>query len=319
MKKFLLMMLTVMTICLFIGCVKIENNTAKDINKIKIGVCIANGNDKYGSYLLGEMKNYSKSLKDVEVVFADAKQNSNTQLSQVEDFISQGVDAIIVLPVYIDSSKAITDKAKAANIPIISLMTPFENQSDAVCYVAPDSKQAAKLEMEYLAKKMNYKGNVAIMMGPMDDRAQRVRTETYHEVISKYPDMKIVAEQSAEWDRARGTALMETWLKSGKEIDAVASNNDEMAIGALKAIEAAGKLGKITVGGIDATPDSLQYLKSGKLAVTVFQDAAKLSKSSIDTAIKAAKGENVEKTINIQNELVTPENVDQYIAKWKNK
>ncbi|AGK99006.1 sugar ABC transporter substrate-binding protein [Clostridium pasteurianum] len=319
MKKFLLMMLTVMTICLFIGCVKTGNDTAKDINKIKIGVCIANGNDKYGSYLLDEMKNYSKSLKDVEVVFADAKQNSNTQLSQVEDFISQRVDAIIVTPVYIDSSKEITDKAKAANIPIISLMNPFENQSDSACYIAPDSKQAATLEMEYLAKKMNYKGNVAIIMGPMDDRAQRVRTETYHEVIAKYSDMKIVAEQPAEWDRARGMALMETWLKSGKEIDAVASNNDEMAIGALKAIEAAGKLGKITVGGIDATPDSLQYLKSGKLAVTVFQDAAKLSKSSIDTAIKAANGENVEKTINIQNELVTPENVDQYIAKWKNK
>lgn len=319
MKKFLLMMLTVMTICLFISCVKIGNDTVKDINKIKIGVCIANGNDKYGSYLLNEMKNYSKSLKDVEVVFADAKQNSNTQLSQVEDFISQRVDAIIVTPVYIDSSKEITDKAKAANIPIISLMNPFENQSDSACYIAPDSKQASTLEMEYIAKKMNYKGNVAIMMGPMDDRAQRVRTETYHEVIAKYPDMKIVAEQSAEWDRARGMALMETWLKSGKEIDAVASNNDEMAIGALKAIEAAGKLGKITVGGIDATPESLQYLKSGKLAVTVFQDAAKLGKSSIDTAIKAVKGENVEKTINIQNELVTPENVDQYIAKWKNK
>ena len=319
MKKFLLMMLTVMPICLFIGCVNIGNNTAKDSSKIKIGVCIANANDKYESYLLEEMKNYSKSLKDAEVVFADAKQNSNTQLSQVENFISQRVDAIIVLPVYIDSTKAITDKAKAANIPIISLMTPFENQSDAVCYIAPDSKQAATLEMEYLAKKINYKGNVAIIMGPMDDKAQRVRTETYHEVITKYPDMKIVAEQSAEWDRSRSMALMETWLKSGKKIDAVASNNDEMAIGALKAIEASGKIGKITIGGIDATPESLQYLKSGKLAVTVFQDAVKLSNISIDTAIKAARGETVEKTINIQNGLVTPENVDQYIAKWKNK
>lgn len=254
-----------------------------------------------------------------QVIFADAKKNSNTQLSQVENFISQRVDVIIVAPVYIDASKPITDKAKAANIPIISLMTPFENQSDAVSYIAPDSKQAATLEMEYLAERMNYKGNVAIMMGPREDRAQRVRTETYHEVISKYPDMEIVAEQSAEWDRARGTVLMENWIESGKKIDSVAVNNDEMAIGALNTIEAAGKLGKITVGGIDATPDSLQYVKSGKLAVTVFQDAEKLSKASIDTAIKAAKGENVEKTISIKNELVTSENVDRYIAKWKNK
>lgn len=308
-----------MIVCLSSGCINMGVDTAKNGNKIRIGVSIANANDKYGSYLLNEMKNYSKSLKDVEVIFADAKKSSNTQLSQVENFISQRVDVIIVIPVYIDASKPIADKAKAANIPIISLMVPFENQNDTASHIAPDSKQAAILEMEYLAKKMNYKGNVAIMMGPREDRAQGVRTATYHEVISKYPDMEIVAEQSAEWNRARGTALMESWITSGKNIDSVAANNDEMAIGALNAIEAAGKLGKITVGGIDATPDSLQYVKSGKLAVTVFQDAEKLSKASIDTAIKAAKGENVEKTINIKNELVTPENVDQYIAKLKNK
>ena len=102
--------------------------------------------------------------------------------------------------------------------------------------------------------------------------AQRLRTEAFHEVIAKYPDMKIVAEQTAEWNRAKGMALMESWLESDKDIDVVACENDEMAIGALMAIEEAGKLGKITVGGIDATPDALDYLKSGKLAVTVFQN-----------------------------------------------
>ncbi|WP_010233236.1 sugar ABC transporter substrate-binding protein [Clostridium arbusti] len=319
MKKFLLMILTVMTICLFIGCVKIDNNTVKDRNKIKIGVCISNYNDKYRSYLLNEMKNYSKTLNDVEVTYVDSKQNSNTQLSQVENFISQGVDAIVINTVYTYSSKEITDKAKAANIPIISLMDPVENQNNAASYITSDSKQAGTVEMEYLAKKLNYKGNVAIMMGQLGGESERLRTEAYHEVIAKYPNMKIVAEQSADWDRARGMALMETWIESGKEIDVVASNNDEMAIGALKAIEAAGKLGKITVGGIDATPEALDYLKNGELAVTVFQDATKLGKSSIETSVKAAKGESVQRTINLQNELVTPENVDQYIAKWKNK
>ncbi|GIM29287.1 sugar ABC transporter substrate-binding protein [Clostridium polyendosporum] len=320
MKKILSMVLiTVMTMCLFTGCTQKINYTSKATKKIKIGISMANFNNKYGSYLLNEMKNYSKSLNDVEVVFADAKLNSNTQLSQVENFISQGVDAIVVNPVYTDSSKPITDKAKAANIPIISMMVPFANENDAACHIAPDSKQAGKLEMEYLAKKMNFKGNVAIIMGPIEDSAQRLRTEAYHEVIAKYPDMKLIGAQTAEWDRARGMALMETWLESGKEIDAVASNNDEMAIGALKAIEAAGKLDKISVGGIDATPDALDYLKSGKLAVTSFQDATKLSKYSIDTAVKVAKGENVDKIIIVQNELVTPEDADKYMAKWKNK
>lgn len=319
MKKLLSMTLIIVIImCLFIGYIK-KINTSRFTRKIKIGVCLPNCSRGYGFYMLDEMKKYAKSLNDVEVVFVDAKSNSNTQLSQVENFISQRVDAIVVNPVYTDATKPITDKAKAANIPIISLMIPFENQDDAACFIAPDSKQAGILEMEYLAKKVNYKGNVAIMMGPIEDYAQRLRTEAYHEVIAKYPDMKIVSEQIADWDRSRGMALMKNWFESDKEIDVVASNNDEMAIGALKAIEAEGKLGKITVGGMDATPDALEYLKNNKLAVTLFQDATKLAQCSIDTAIKLAKGENVEKTILLQNELVTPEDADKYLDRWKNK
>ena len=220
-------------------------------------------------------------------------------------------------PVDTDSSKPITDIAKAAKVPIISVNKPFANQNDAACYVSSDSKQSGILEMEYLAKKMNFKGNVVIMMGTMGQEQQRLRTQGFHDVIAKYPNMKIVAEQTAEWNRAKGMALMENLLQSGKEIDVVASNNDEMAIGALKAIEVAGKLGKITVGGIDATPEGLDYLKSGKLAVTVFQNATAQGQCAIETAVKVAKGENVEKIVNFPNELVAPEDADQYIAKWK--
>lgn len=320
MKKYItLLLINILILCLFSSCSKKISQISTVNQKIKIGVCMASFTDKYGSYLLDEMKKYSKTLSDVEVVFTDAKNDSNIQLSQVEHFISQRVDAIVVTPAYRDATKSMTDKAKAAKIPIISFMGPFENENDAVSYIAPDSFQAATLQMEYLAKKMNYKGNVAIIMGPLIDQSQRERTEACRVVVAKYPDMKIVAEQAADWNRAKAMALMENWLQSGKEIDVVASNNDEMAIGALQAIEEAGKLDKIIVGGIDATPDALEYLKSGKLAVTSFQDAITLAQYAIDTAVKAAKGDTIEKTINIKNELVIPEDADKYIAKWKNK
>ena len=121
MKKILSMVLiTVMMMYLFTGCVQKTNDTLKSTQKIKIGVCISDFNDKFLSYMLNEMKNYSKSLNDVEVVYVDSKNDSNIQLSQVENFISQGVDVIVVNPVDTDSSKPITDKAKAAKIPIIS-------------------------------------------------------------------------------------------------------------------------------------------------------------------------------------------------------
>ncbi|HEY5524207.1 MAG TPA: substrate-binding domain-containing protein, partial [Clostridium sp.] len=198
MKKILSMaLITVMTMSLFTGCVQKTNDTSKATKKIKIGVCISDFNDKFLSYILDEMKNYDKSLNDVEVVYVDSKNDSNIQLSQVENFISQGVDVIVVNPVDTDSSKPITDKAKAAKIPIISFNTPFSNQDGAACFVGSDSEQSGILEMEYLAKKMNFKGNVAIIMGIIGQEAQRLRTQAFHEVIAKYPDMKLVAEQTA--------------------------------------------------------------------------------------------------------------------------
>lgn len=318
MKKFFSIALaTVMTMYLFTGCAQKVNTISKATKKIKIGVCLTKFSDKFWTYSLNEMKNDSKSIDNVEVLYADAKGDSNVQLSQVENFISQRVDVLAVAPVDSNRSKQITDKANAAKIPIITLNDPLANQDDAACFIGSDAKQQGTLEMEYLAKKMNYKGNVAIMLGKMDGELKRLRTEGYHEVIAKYPDMNIVAEKTADWDRVRGMALMQTWLESGKKIDAVVCNNDEMAIGASKSIEAAGKLGKIYVGGIDATPDALDYLKSGKLDVTVFQDGAGQARSAIDTAIKLARGEHVEKTILFQNELVTPENSDKYFAKWE--
>ena len=319
MKKVLSMILvTVIVMYLFTGCVAITNYSAKSNGKIKIGVCIADFSDRFKYYMLKEMKDYSQSLNDVEIEYVDAKMDSNTQLAQVENFISEGVDVLVVNPVDRDSTKPISDKAKAAGVPIVSFNNNFENPNDIVCSVDSDLKQSGILEMEYLAKKANYKGNVAIIMGTMGQDGQRLRTEAFHEVIEKYPDMKIVAEQTAEWNRSKGKALMESWFDSGKDINVVACENDEMAIGALMAIEEAGKLGEITVGGIDATLDALDYLKSGKLTVTVSPNGSGQSQAVLDNAVKVARGEKVEKTINFENELVTPEYADTYIAKWKN-
>lgn len=318
MKKLLSIILsTFLIIYSFTGCVGITNYITKTNEKIKIGVSIANFDDKFWSYLLKGMQSYVNSLNDVEVIYADAKSDSNTQLSQVENFISQKVDVIVVTPVDRDSSKPITDAAKAAGIPIIGANDEFENQNDAESFIGSDRKQSGILEMEYMAKKINYKGNVAIMMGPIGNEAQRLRTQGFHEVIEKYPEIKIVAEQSAEWDRTKGMALMESWLESEKDIDVVACENDEMAIGALKSIEAAGKLEKIIVGGIDGIPDSLEYVKNGKLAITVSPAAMEQGKVIIQTAVKVAKNETVEKAIYFPCELVTSENVDKYIKKWE--
>lgn len=319
MRKILsIILVTVLVTYLITGCAAITNYNAKVREKIKIGICISDFNDKFLSYMIKEMKDYSESLDNVEIEYVDSKKDSNIQLSQVENFISEGIDVLVVNPVDRDSTNTISAKAKEAGVPIISFNNEFDNQDDPVCFIDSDRKQSGILEMEYLAKKVNYKGNVAIIMGFMGNEGQKLRTEAIHEVIEKYPDMKIVAEQTAGWNRAKGMALMESWLESGKDINVVACENDEMAIGALIAIERAGKLGEITVGGIDATPEALNYINSGKLDVTVYPNLNSQSQAVLDIAVKVAKGEKVEKTISFQNELVTRENADKYMEKWKN-
>lgn len=317
-KTLSIVLTTILSTYLFTGCAGITNYNAKDKEKIKIGICISDINDKFLSYMIKEMRLYSQSLDNVQIEYVDSKKDSNIQLSQVENFILEGIDVLVINPVDRDSTNEIGFKAKDAGVPIVSVNNEFDNQNDPICFIDSDRKQSGILEMEYLSKKVNYKGNVAIIMGFMGNEAQRLRTEAFHEVIAKYSDMNIVAEQSAGWNRSKGKALMESWLESGKDIDVVACENDEMAIGAIMAIEEAGKLDEIVVGGIDATPEALDYLKSGKLAVTVYPNLSNQSQTVLDMAVKAAKGEKVEKTLSFQNELVVREDVDKYIEKWTN-
>ena len=153
--------------------------------------------------------------------------------------------------------------------------------------------------MEYLAEKMGGKGNVVILMGTLGHDAQIKRTDGFEEVVAKYPDIKIIKKQTGLWQRAMGMQVMENWLSSGEQIDAVAANNDEMAIGAISAIEANGMGGKILVGGVDGTPDALDMLSKDRMTVTIFQDGEGQVTASVDAVKKILDGEVTEQEINV--------------------
>jgi inositol transport system substrate-binding protein len=141
------------------------------------------------------------------------------------------------------------------------------------------------------------------------------RTQDVHDVIATNDckGMKIIAEQTAEWDRTKAQNLMTNWLSKGMKFDAVVSNNDEMAIGAIQAMKAGGiDTKKAVVGGVDATQDGLASMKAGDLKVTVFQDAAGQGKSAVDAALKLARGGQVDKKVYIPFQLVTPANIANF-------
>ena len=254
----------------------------------------------------------------VELVIVSADEKSDVQLSQIENFISQKMDAILVLPQSTDDVGPINEKVTGAKIPLVYVNRRPADLPDGVPYVGSDSLYAGTVEMEELAKLAGGKGNVAILSGDLSQEAAQLRTQGCKDVIAKNPGMKLVKEATGTWARDKGQSVMENWLQSGEQIDVVCANNDEMALGVINAIKAAKKklgVGGILVGGVDATGDALAAMKAGDLPVTVFQDAAGQGGGGVDAALKLIKGETVEAVVDIPYVLVTPANMADYASK----
>lgn len=309
----LVMMLSVLSACAAPAAAPTEPAASGGGNgTIKIGLTMK-FDDLWLTTLRDAMTAYAKSQPGVELIAVDSKEDVATQLGQVENFVAQGVDAIIIIPANTDAADPMTKAAQDAGIPLVYVNRIPSNLPEGVAYVGSDSIQAGIMQAEWLADKLGGKGNVVIMNGDLAQEAAQKRTEGEKQVFAKFPDIQIIKEDTASWDRAQGLALMENWLSTGDQIDAVASNNDEMAIGALQAIEAAGLLGQILVGGVDASPDALAEMDKGRLNVTVFQNAKGQGEGGIQAAIALARGEKIEQITWVPFELVTPENYKDYM------
>lgn len=256
--------------------------------------------------------------KGAEVTVVAADEKAEVQLGQVENFISQKVDAIIVIAVDTDAAGPMTEKAQSANIPLVYVNRRPADLPATVPYVGSDSLVSGTLEMTELAKLAGGKGNVVILQGDPANEAAVLRTKGCEDVVAKNPDMKVTKKATGNWQRDLGQSVMENWLQSGDPINVVCANNDEMALGAINAIKAANKkLGAdgILVGGVDATADALASLKAGDLATTVFQDAGGQGAGGVDAALKLAAGETVPASVDIPYVLVTKANMAEFAGK----
>jgi len=247
---------------------------------------------------------------DVTLIESDGQGKAEVQISQVENFIAQHVDAILLIPFDKEGCVPAVQKAVAAKIPLVVFNAQVANVELANTYVGSDDVEAGKIEMQYIADLLKVKGNIAIIHGPNGHSAEVQRTEGNKEILKKYPDIQVLFEQTANWDRAQALSLTENWLQTGRPLNAIVAQNDEMALGAYKAIEAAGKAKDIPVIGIDAIADALKSVKEGKMAATVFQDAHGQGATAVEMAVKILKGEEVPKVVNIPFKLITKETVD---------
>ncbi|MCF5231644.1 MULTISPECIES: sugar ABC transporter substrate-binding protein [Pseudomonas] len=283
---------------------------------LKIGVTMSAFDDTFLTYLREDMDKQAKSYPKgdgVQLQFEDARADVVKQLSQVENFISQKVDAIIVNPVDTASTANIIKAATAAKIPLVFVNRRPDSPTLApgVAAVVSDDVEAGKLQMQYIADKLGGKGNIVILLGDLANNSTTNRTKGVKEVLTKYPGIKIEQEQTGIWLRDKGMTLVNDWLTQGRDFDAVLANNDEMAIGASMALKSAGKKG-VLIAGVDGTPDGLNAITKGDMTVSAFQDAKGQADKSVETARKMAKNEPIEQNVIIPFKLITPDNVKDF-------
>jgi inositol transport system substrate-binding protein len=276
-----------------------------------IGVSLMNLSSEFIVMVNRAMEKRAKEL-GAKLIVRDAQRSPEKQVEQVESFISQQVDAIILNPCEVEASAPAVEKALAAGIPIINVNS--ETKTAPTAFVGSRDEESARLAVEYIAKRLGGKGEVVMMHGYMGQAAQLKRDAGAREVLAKYPGIHLLAQQTADWDRDKAISLMGNWLQAyGDHINAVFAQNDEMAMGALLAIERANKKEKVIVVGVDAIADALEAVKQSRLDATVFQDAEAQGSQAVETALKILRKQPFETATYIPFRLVTKENVGQFV------
>ncbi|WP_339429431.1 sugar ABC transporter substrate-binding protein [Pseudomonas taetrolens] len=283
---------------------------------IKIGVSMSQFDDTYLTYLRESMNEKAKSYPEsVQLQFEDARADVVKQLSQVESFIGQEVDAIVVNPVDTAATRRITKAAVKAGIPLVYVNRRPDDATlpEGVATVASDDLEAGRMQMQYLADKLGGKGDIVILLGDLANNSTTNRTKGVKEVLAKYPDIKVDQEQTGIWLRDKAMTLTNDWITQGRKFDAVVSNNDEMAIGAAMALKQAGVAnGTVLIAGVDGTPDGVRAVEKGELAVSVFQDAKGQAYGAVDTAMKMIKKEPVDQAVWVPFQMITLSNVNDF-------
>ncbi len=291
-----------------------------------IGVSVSRFDDNFLTIMRNGMEDHAKTLDKVDLQIEDATDDVAKQLDQINNFIASGVDAIIVNAVDTNATTAMSNAAKAAGVPLVYINREPVNVNDLPenqAFVASNEIESGTLAAFRMCQDLRAQGKSGgarayMLMGQLSNQAAVQRSKDFEDVIGM--DMckfiTLIDKQTAEWSRDKAQDLMTNWISSGEPFDAVFGNNDEMAIGAIQAMKAAGiSMKDVVVGGVDATQDALFAMQAGDLDVTVFQDAKGQGSGSVDTALKLARGEKVDQKVYIPFKLVTPENVNDFMVK----
>lgn len=319
MKKFLCALLSLAMLLSLVACGNTsqdqssESNTedSSEENTILIGISIPNKANEANMNMIQGIEDYVKDMSNVELLILDAEGKGENHMKHAETFISREVDVALIGPYDASAGQPAVEALLEAGIPTITLKAEISDNS--ICpYVGQDDAVAGEIEMQWVADQLDGKGNIVIIEGPIGNSAQILRNEGIYKVLENYPDINVLYTQTGNWNREEGMSLMENWLQTGAQIDAVVAHNDDMALGAYDALVDAGLDGEILCIGIDAIAAAMQSVAAGELDATVLQDSYGIGAKGIEVALKAVAGETLESTYYIDPVLLTIDNIGDY-------
>jgi len=277
-------------------------STAAGSGAVSVGLSISTMDNPFFVALRDGAQAEAKTA-GINLITVDAQNDAAKQIAGVEDLIQKKVRVILLNPTDSDAVANVVKEATAAGIKVISLDRAV-NGAEVSAHIASDNVAGGKMAGEFLLKRLGGKGNLVELEGIPGSSAARERGEGFDSVIAGKPGVKLVAKQPANFDRAQGLTVMENILQGNKDIQGVFAQNDEMALGAQRAIEEAG-LKNVVIVGFDATADAVAAVKAGKLAATVQQKPELIGKMGVDTAKLLIEGEPVDRNIPVPLVLVT--------------
>ncbi|MFJ7676941.1 ribose ABC transporter substrate-binding protein RbsB [Peribacillus sp. NPDC097198] len=281
------------------------NDNKKEIKEsmkdVKVGVSISTLNNPFFVALKDGIEKEAKA-KGMKVSVVDAQDDTAKQISGIEDLILQNVDILLVNPTDSAAISSAVQSANEAGIPVITIDRSSE-EGDIETFIASDNVAGGETAAEYLVKQLGEQAKVVELEGVSGASATRERGKGFHNIADEQLD--VLTSQTAEFDRTKGLNVMENILQGKKDIQAVFAHNDEMALGAVEAIKAAGK--DVIVVGFDGNEDALKAVENGELQATVAQQPVLIGEEAVHAAEKVLKGEKVDSTISVPLKLVTKE------------
>lgn len=292
------------------GCSLDQNNgnssedskdTGSKDDSVKIGLSISTLNNPFFVTLKEGAEKKAKE-EGIDITTVDAQNDPAKQVSDVEDLIQKGIDVLLINPTDSAAITAAIESANNAGIPVITVDRSAEG-GEVVAHIASDNEAGGKMAGEYLVEQLGGSGKVIELEGIPGSSAARERGKGFNEAVAAASGIEIAAKQPANFDRTQGLSVMENLLQSNKDIQAVFAHNDEMALGAVEALKAAG-LDKVIVVGFDATDDAVKAVEEGTMAATVAQKPEMIGQQAVETAIQVKNGEEVEEFIPVELELI---------------